>query len=254
MWLDRSNPALDFFLFVTLSVAFAAISALMIKYIAPSATGSGISEIKVWVSGFKYKDEFLNLTTLLVKSTALPLAISSGLSVGKEGPSVHYATCCGFVVTNWLFKHNLKFPEQAEYLIASTAGGVAVAFGAPIGGVLFAIEEISTSSSFKLSILWKSYYVALAAVTTLQYMNPFRNGTIVLFEVTYDNQWQFAEIPIFILLGVFGGAYGLLISAWNVRYVNFRKTYLLDWRVQEVVILAGITALVSYFNEFLKLA
>ncbi|KAM3160212.1 Chloride channel protein [Lachancea thermotolerans] len=252
-WIDRTNPFLDFSLFLLLSVLFATASTLMVQYLAPMATGSGISEIKVWVSGFKYKDEFLNLTTLLVKSTALPLAISSGLSVGKEGPSVHYATCCGFVVTNLLLKRGTRFAEQAEYLIASAAGGVAIAFGAPIGGVLFALEEISTSSNFNLSILWKCYYVALGAVATLQYMDPFRNGKIVMFEVTYDNQWKFQEIPIFLILGAFGGAYGLLISAWNVRFVNFRKTYLQDWRTQEVIFLASITALVSYFNEFLRL-
>ncbi|SCU99209.1 LADA_0H18250g1_1 [Lachancea dasiensis] len=253
IWIERSNILSDFTLFVLLSVLFALTSALMIKYIAPMATGSGISEIKVWVSGFKYKDEFLNLVTLIVKSTALPLAISSGLSVGKEGPSVHYATCCGFVVTNFLLKHSLNFSDQSQYLIASSAGGVAVAFGAPIGGVLFALEEMATTSHFDLSILWKSYYVALGAVATLQYMNPFRNGKIVLFEVTYDNQWKFEEIPVFVILGVFGGLYGMLISKWNIRYVNFRKTYLSRWKVQEVVVLAFITALVSYFNEFLRL-
>ncbi|SCU91395.1 LAME_0E12354g1_1 [Lachancea meyersii CBS 8951] len=253
IWIERTNPFLDFTLFILLSLVFAVASGLMVKYIAPMATGSGISEIKVWVSGFKYKDEFLNLKTLVVKSMALPLAISSGLSVGKEGPSVHYATCCGFVITNMFFKHSLSFSHQSEYLIAATAGGVAVAFGAPIGGVLFALEEMSTTSYFNLSVLWKSYYVALCAVATLQYMNPFRNGKIVLFEVTYDNIWKFQEIPVFIALGVFGGLYGLLVSNWNVRYVNFRKYYLQKYRIQEVAVLTLITALLSYFNEFLRL-
>ncbi|SCW02681.1 LAFE_0F11980g1_1 [Lachancea fermentati] len=253
LWHEWSNPLFGFFLFVILSLTFAMSSALMVKYIAPMATGSGISEIKVWVSGFRYKDEFLNLTTLIVKSIALPFAISSGLSVGKEGPSVHYATCCGFVITNWLLKHDLKFPEQAEYLIASTAGGVAVAFGAPIGGVLFALEEMSTTTEFSLSILWKSYYVALAAVATLQYMNPLRNGKIVVFEVSYDKDWHVQEIPVFIILGVFGGLYGNFISKWNVHFVSFRRKYLSKWRLNEVAVLALITALLSYFNEFLKL-
>ncbi|SCU98236.1 LAFA_0G16512g1_1 [Lachancea sp. 'fantastica'] len=253
IWIERKNPFADFVLFIVLSLIFALLSGLMVRYIAPMATGSGISEIKVWVSGFKYKDEFLNLKTLVIKSVALPLAISSGLSVGKEGPSVHYATCCGFVITNLLLKRNLSFSHQSEYLIASTAGGVAVAFGAPIGGVLFALEEMSTSSYFNLSVLWKSYYVALGAVATLQYMNPFRNGKIVLFEVTYENNWRVQEIPVFIILGAFGGLYGLLVSDWNIRYVNFRKTYLQKYKLQEVALLTLITALLSYFNEFLRL-
>lgn len=253
IWVNWPNPFLAFVIFLVLSVSFAMCSALMIKYIAPMATGSGISEIKVWVSGFQYKDEFLNLTTLIVKSVALPLAISSGLSVGKEGPSVHYATCCGYVITNFLLSNNLRFPEQSEYLIASTAGGVAVAFGAPIGGVLFALEEISTCTEFKLSTLWKSYYIALGAVATLQYINPFRNGKIVVFEVTYDKDWHVEEIPVFVILGIFGGLYGNFISKWNVHFVSFRRKYLSAWPLYEVFFLALITALISYFNEFLKL-
>ena len=114
----------------------------------------------------------------------------------------------------------MAFPEQSEYLTASTAGGVAVAFGAPIGGVLFALEEMSASIPFKLSALWKSYYIALAGISALQYIDPSRNGKIVVFEVTYDREWHVEEIPIFILLGIFGGLYGKYISRWNVHYLS----------------------------------
>lgn len=86
-----------------------------------------------------------------------PLVIASGLSVGKEGPSVHVACCIGFVVAGLFgrFSHshgvftflnaflNLTASmvgKMREILTASSAAGVAVAFGSPIGGVLFSIE------------------------------------------------------------------------------------------------------------------
>lgn len=252
-WIEWSGAISPFLIFVILSVTFATISTLLVKYVAPMATGSGISEIKVWVSGFEYKNEFLSMATLFVKSVALPLAISAGLSLGKEGPSVHYATCCAFIVTRWLLKDTLTYSSQFEYLIAGGGAGVAVAFGAPIGGVLFGLEELSSASDFNAQTLWKSYYVALIAVTTLKCINPFRNGKIILFNVTYDKNWRAGEIPIFILLGIFGGLYGKYVSKLNIAYVNFRKRYLSKWATQEIVILALITALLSYFNEFLKL-
>lgn len=253
LWIKRDTNFSSFFIFVSLSVLFATISTLLVKYIAPMATGSGISEIKVWVTGFKYKDEFLNATTLIVKSIALPLAISSGLSVGKEGPSVHYATCCAYVITNWLLGSVLTYSQQSEYLTAASGAGVAVAFGSPIGGVLFGLEEIASTQEFNASTLWKSYYVALAAVATLKSINPFRNGMIVLFKVTYDRLWTYQEIPVYIVLGIFGGLYGKYISKWNISYVNFRRKYLSSWPVQEVIFLAITTSFISYFNEFLKL-
>lgn len=253
LWVKWSFGPFPFVIFFTLSVLFALLSTLLVKYVAPMATGSGISEIKVWVSGFKYKDEFLNLSTLVVKSIALPLAISSGLSVGKEGPSVHYAAGCGYVISNWLLRDSLTFNKQADYLTAASGAGVAVAFGSPIGGVLFGLEEIASAREFSAAALWKSFYVALGAVATLEYINPFRSGKIVLFNVTYDRDWTVQEIPVFIILGVFGGLYGKFVSKWNINYVYFRKTYLSKWPVQEVIVLAIITSAISYFNEFLKL-
>ncbi|EDO16059.1 hypothetical protein Kpol_1067p32 [Vanderwaltozyma polyspora DSM 70294] len=253
LWINWSGYITPFPIFLILSVSFSLISTLLVKYVAPMATGSGITEIKVWVTGFKYKDEFLNAITLFVKSIALPLAISSGLSIGKEGPSVHYAACVGYTVANWLLRDVLTFSQQSEYLIAASGAGVAVAFGAPIGGVLFGLEEIAASSEFNASTLWKSYYVALVAVATLKWINPFRNGMIVLFNVTYDKYWTKGEIPVFIFLGIFGGLYGKYISKWNIYYVHLRRKYLTKWPVQEVIILTIFTAFISYFNEFLKL-
>ncbi|CAI4045017.1 hypothetical protein SUVZ_10G2250 [Saccharomyces uvarum] len=253
VWTNWDGRILPFIIFMLLSVFFALLSTLLVKYVAPMATGSGISEIKVWVSGFEYNKDFLGLLTLIVKSVALPLAISSGLSIGKEGPSVHYATCCGFLFTKWLLRDTLTYSTQYEYLTAASGAGVAVAFGAPIGGVLFGLEEIASANRFNSSTLWKSYYVALVAITTLKYIDPFRNGRVILFNVTYDRDWKVQEIPIFIALGVFGGLYGKYISKWNISFIHFRKMYLSSWPVQEVLFLATLTAFVSYFNEFLKL-
>ena len=83
---------------------------------------------------------FLGFWTLLIKSICLPLAIASGLSVGKEGPSVHYAVCTGNVISRFFDKYKRNAAKTREILSACAAAGVAVAFGSPIGGVLFSLE------------------------------------------------------------------------------------------------------------------
>lgn len=122
-------------------MVFAFTAARLVKAFAPYAAGSGISEIKCIIAGFVMKG-FLGPWTLLIKSIGLPLAIASGLSVGKEGPSVHYAVCTGNVISRFFEKYRRDASKTREILSASAAAGVAVAFGSPIGGVLFSLEVI----------------------------------------------------------------------------------------------------------------
>lgn len=105
------------------------------------AAGSGVAEVKVILSGFVVHG-YLGVKTLVVKTLALVLSVASGLSLGKEGPYVHIATCVGNVACRLFSKYNQNDGKRREVLSASAAGGVGVAFGAPIGGVLFSLEEV----------------------------------------------------------------------------------------------------------------
>ena len=105
------------------------------------AAGSGVAEVKVILSGFVVHG-YLGVQTLLIKTIALVLAVASGLSLGKEGPFVHIATCIGNISCRLFSKYNRNDGKRREVLSASAASGVAVAFGAPIGGVLFSLEEV----------------------------------------------------------------------------------------------------------------
>lgn len=249
-------PVLDMLWFILSSIAFGCLACLACILIAPNAAGSGISEVKSIISGFNRPD-FLSFPTLFVKAFALPFTIASGLSVGKEGPSVHYASCVGNVVSRTLIPWFNESPLQLSDIITVSSGtGVAVAFGSPIGGVLFSLEEMS--SKLKLGILWKTFYTSLIAITTLQWWNPFGTGQIVMFEVRYELDWNWSEIFWFILLGIFGGFYGLLISKFNIKYVHFRQKYLTTegykWNgLREIFWLCLITSILSYFNVFMRL-
>jgi chloride channel 3/4/5 len=264
---------------------FAFTSARLVKSYAPYAAGSGISEIKCIIAGFVMKG-FLGFRTLLIKSIGLPLAIASGLSVGKEGPSVHYAVCTGNVISRFFDKYRRNAAKTREILSACAAAGVAVAFGSPIGGVLFSLEVISwllhlpgcysadswlgnvkllsiedimeelllCSGSNSSTICLYIYHAFLATQTyTSQAMNPFRTGQLVMFTVSYDRQWHFFEIFFYIILGIFGGLYGAFVIKWNLRVQAFRKRYLGQYPILEATILATATAIVCYPNKFLRI-
>ncbi|KAL5631205.1 hypothetical protein ACGC1H_006896 [Rhizoctonia solani] len=239
-----------YLVYVLLAMLFSLISAHLVDSFAKYAAGSGISEIKCIIGGFVMKG-YLGLSTLMIKSLTLPLVIASGLNVGKEGPSVHVACCVGNVVGRMFSRFSRSEGKMREILTAASAAGVAVAFGSPIGGVMFSIEEMS--STFSIKTMWRSFFCALVATVTLSAMNPFRTGKLVLFQVTYDRDWHFFEIIFFVIIGIFGGLYGVLVVKFNLQVAAFRRKHLVGYGVEEAVFLATVTAIVSYFNRFLRI-
>ena len=164
---------------------------------------------------------------------------------------MHYAVCTGNVISKLFAKYRRNASKTREILSASAAAGVAVAFGSPIGGVLFSLEEMS--NYFPLKTMWRSYFCALVATAVLAAMNPFRTGQLVMFQVSYDREWHFFEVVFYIIIGIFGGLYGALVIKWNLRVQAFRKKYLAKYAILEATLLAFATAIVAYPNAFLRI-
>ena len=117
------------------------------KKFAPYARHSGIPEIKVILGGFVIR-RFMGAWTLLVKSLGLCLAVASGLWLGKEGPLVHVACCCANLLMKPFPSLSQNEARKREVLSAAAAAGISVAFGSPIGGVLFSLEVSRTHFLF----------------------------------------------------------------------------------------------------------
>ncbi|EPQ30162.1 uncharacterized protein PFL1_02278 [Pseudozyma flocculosa PF-1] len=247
-WSHWTVPA--FLVYLVFACLLAATGAHLVRSFAPYAAGSGISEIKCILAGFVING-YLGFGTLAIKSLTLPLAIASGLSVGKEGPAVHVACCIGNVVAGYFRSFNRSQAKMRELLTAASAAGVAVAFGSPIGGVLFSLEEMA--HNFPASTMWRSFLCALAATVTLSFINPFRTGKLVLFQVSYDRDWHYFEILFYIIIGVFGGLYGAFVIKYNLQVQSFRRSNLAQHGLAEAVVLAALTAFIGYGNKFLRI-
>ncbi|KAJ2357861.1 glycerol ethanol, ferric requiring protein [Coemansia erecta] len=247
--LGTSAASVRWLVFVLTGTVFAAASAWLVRAFAPLAAGSGLPEIKAILGGFVIRG-FMGAWTLVMKSVGLALAVGSGLSVGKEGPAVHMGCCVGSLVSRNFQRYRRSAARQREIVSASAAAGVAVAFGAPVGGVLFSMEDLSTR--FPRKTLWRSFFCALIATVSLQAMDPFWTGKLVMFQATYDRDWHVFELLFFAVIGVFGGVYGGLCIRLNLRVAAFRKKYLSQWAVQEVMVLAAGTAAVTYLNVFTR--
>ncbi|XP_054369111.1 H(+)/Cl(-) exchange transporter 6 isoform X6 [Mirounga angustirostris] len=154
--------------------------ASILVLIEPVAAGSGIPEIKCYLNGVKVPG-IVRLRTLLCKVFGVLFSVAGGLFVGKEGPMIHSGAVVGAGLPQFqsisLRKIQFNFPyfrsdrDKRDFVSAGAAAGVAAAFGAPIGGTLFSLEE--GSSFWNQGLTWKVLFCSMSATFTL---NFFRSG------------------------------------------------------------------------------
>jgi chloride channel protein, CIC family len=108
----------------------------MVIRFAPHAAGSGIPQVE---SVVRSGEGTAPLSVLPVKFLGGLLAIGAGLALGREGPTVQMGASIGGALTRFF---RLP-PGDDRVLVAGGAGaGLATAFGAPIGGAVFILEEV----------------------------------------------------------------------------------------------------------------
>ncbi|XP_052793749.1 H(+)/Cl(-) exchange transporter 4-like isoform X2 [Mya arenaria] len=248
---DGGSYITSYIFYILWGCMFALMAAMFVRVFAPYACGSGIPEIKTILSGFIIRG-YLGKWTLLTKSIGMMLSVASGLSLGKEGPYVHVACCWGNIFSYLFPKYGSNEAKKREVLSAASAAGVSVAFGAPIGGVLFSLEEVSYY--FPLKTLWRSFFCALAAAFVLRSINPFGNDHLVMFYIEYNEPWYLQELIPFVLIGALGGLYGSLFIHMNLKWCRYRKsTSLGKYPIIEVLVVAFITTLLSFPNPYTRM-
>ncbi|KAH9577774.1 Chloride channel [Trypanosoma melophagium] len=243
---DRVAAFADFCFYVLLSTLAAMIASFVCKVYAPYAAGGGINEVKTIVSGHHVR-RYLGGWTLVTKTIGMSLSTGSGLVVGKEGPFVHIGACAGEIIANVFPSYRLD-AKKRELITAGAAGGVAVAFGAPVGGVIFALEEISSFYNFKA--MMAALICGVTAVLVQSRIDLWHTGHIVQFSVNYKHDWHFFQLPLFALMGVIGGLLGSLFNVVNIRIIRWRKVNLKMWRVTEAAVVAAVTAVLNFITPY----
>ena len=156
-----STTLVAFWTFVFYQTIFAAIASIFV-WIEPVSGGSGIPEIKCFLNGIDLP-RVVRIKTLLCKVIGVTFSVAAGLPVGKEGPMVHSGAVVAAGISQG--KSNIwgvdtsfsKFSdfrndrEKRDFVACGAAAGVCSAFGSPIGGVLFSLEEASSYFSTKLT-------------------------------------------------------------------------------------------------------
>lgn len=144
------------------SLLLVAASSGLVVGVAPAAVSSGVPEVMAYLNGVLLPRVF-NITTVAVKFASCALAVASGLPVGPEGPLVHIGAALGAALSQGhsttlqfstaVFRRFRNPRDKRDFVTAGVAVGVAAAFNAPIGGLLFAFEEVA--SFWQHSLGWQ---------------------------------------------------------------------------------------------------
>ncbi|XP_023371002.1 chloride transport protein 6 isoform X2 [Otolemur garnettii] len=219
--------------------------ASLLVLIEPVAAGSGIPEIKCYLNGVKIPG-IVRLRTLVCKVFGVLFSVAGGLFVGKEGPMVHSGAVVGAGLPQFqsisLRKIQFNFPyfrsdrDKRNFVSAGAAAGIAAAFGAPIGGTLFTLEE--GSSFWNQGLTWKVLFCSMSATFTLNFFRSgvqFGNwGSFQLpgllnfgeFKCSDSDKkchlWTAMDMGFFVVMGVIGGLLGAIFNCLNKRLAKYR--------------------------------
>lgn len=211
------------------------ISGWMLEQIAPEAAGSGIPQVKAALS---QGNTPLNLRVAAAKLLSTILALGSGLSLGRQGPTVQIGAALAAQLSRWV----PTSPEYRRQLIAAgAAAGLAAGFNAPIAGVLFVVEELLQDfSGLTLGTAILASFVG-AVVSRLLGGQGLNLSNVGLLQTGLSIQ----DIPFLALLGILSGILGGLFSNGIFTSLRlFRRLTTFSWPAR--IGLAGfITGLVG---------
>nr|WP_218061501.1 chloride channel protein [Ameyamaea chiangmaiensis] len=112
------------------------LAALMVRRMAPLASGSGIPHVEAVLTG---SAPAAPLGLIPVKFSGGLLALGAGLALGREGPSVQMGASAANVIGDLL---RLGRSDCRVLLAAGAGAGLATAFNAPGAGAIFVLEEL----------------------------------------------------------------------------------------------------------------
>jgi len=143
---------------------------------APYSKGSGIPQVvaAIQITGPKTDKQvsrLLSTKVMLIKIASSLVMAAGGGAIGREGPTIQIAASVFKQVNDFLPKWWPKVAKK-NMIITGAAAGLAAAFNTPLGGIVFAIEELTKThfSYFKTAIFSS---VIIAGLTAQGILGPY---------------------------------------------------------------------------------
>lgn len=220
---------------------------LLIQRFAPGARGSGIPQVmaSLELPARRYDkalSKLLSVRIIIVKIFSSLFMVLGGAAIGREGPTIQIAASVFRMTHKWIPQTWSKLGKQ-NFIVTGAAAGLAAAFNTPLGGIVFAIEELARIhiSYFRTALFTA---VIIAGLTAQTFLGPY----------LYLGYPDVVHLGQFIFLGVaavaiVSGLLGSLMSRAILSLMRWTKTFS---RRQAVIYVLGTGLLIACIAYFLN--
>ncbi|MBO9620761.1 MAG: chloride channel protein [Niabella sp.] len=165
----------EWLLFFIMPVCFV-LSWWVVKRFQPYAAGSGIPQVMAALELSNIKDQgkirkLLSIKIIIVKVISSIIMVLGGGAVGREGPTIQVAASVFKKINELLPKWWPKIADK-NMILTGAAAGLSAAFNTPLGGIVFAVEEL-TKVHFKYFKTAIFTAVIIAGLTAQQLLGPY---------------------------------------------------------------------------------
>ncbi|HWU44735.1 MAG TPA: chloride channel protein, partial [Bdellovibrio sp.] len=230
LWLLQETP---WYVSLLLTLLGVFLSWFLPFKLAPQAGGSGIPQMLIANELNPVQDKLvirklIGLRVIAVKIISSLVCVAGGGAVGQEGPTLQIASGIFYRIgeksTQWIQQVSTR-----TFILAGGASGLAAAFNTPLGGIAYALEELSKDSfnNFKTYVLW-------SVITTGLLVQTFLGGYLYLGFPTLESvsfTTYISVILIALLAGLLGSYFGSVLYEINrlrKKINSFHKLTLLN--------------------------
>ncbi|NXC15895.1 CLCB protein, partial [Corythaeola cristata] len=224
-------------------LAMVVFSSSSVLFLCPAGSPSGLPEIIGYLNGTSIQHLF-NIKTFLGTFVSCVLAVASGLFCGPEGPMIHLGALLGCGLSQLqsdtlgihlpIFTRFRNSADKRSFITAGAGAGIASVFRAPIGGLLFTLEEVS--SFWDIRLAWQTFFCCLMATFTTDLLSSSLYGFVYRGHFGFFEAekriifWNLLDVNVLafvptIVLGMLGGLLGALFVSLNMKINKLRMQF-----------------------------
>ena len=217
----------------------------VVQVFAQNAKGSGIPQVMAAIELSNPKNEskvnrLLSIRVAITKIVSSLLMVTGGGAIGREGPTIQIAASVFSAVNKWIPATWPKLSNQ-RFILTGAAAGLAAAFNTPLGGVVFAMEELAkTHIRFFRTAIFSAVIIAgltaqglLGSYLYLGYPNVSGLNASIFFSVAFT--------------AIIAGLSGSLMGKAILKLMKWKKSFSTTNTILFILLVGLLIASIAYF-------